>query len=213
MLTFREEEDGAAAEPGDPWLSWLLPLRQRLLALTQERGRPLRQRLREVLDLSGAVQRYLEEEREEELPALIAAWQPRDRPAPAAGAGLFPEALGALSRLEVLDEDWPGLLKRAETAPPAPVEEALLERIAVYFLFHYVLKAVNDGDVLGRAEFCVLAVVTVKRLAAVCGLGEALRRFSCEIEHSEENMARLLDAFWQSETFSLEHFENELSLA
>ena len=29
----------------------------------------------------------------------------------------------------------------------------------------------------------------------------------------EENMARLLDAFWQSKTFSLERFENELSLA
>ena len=212
MLTFREEEDGAAEEPGDPWLSWLLPLRQRLLALTRERSRPLGQRLWEVLDLSGAVQRYLEEEREEELPALIAAWQPGDRPAPAAGAGLFPEALAALSRLEVLDGDWPALLKQAEKAPPAPVEEALLERVAVYFLFHYVLKAVNDGDVLGRAEFCVLAVVTVERLAAVCGLGEALRRFSCEIEHSEENMARLLDGFWQSETFSLKRFENELSL-
>ena len=90
------------------------------------------------------------------------------------------------------------------------MEETLLERAAVYFLFRYILKSVNDGDVLGRAEFCVLAVLTVERLAAVCGLSEALRRFSCEIEHSEENLERLLEAFWQRETFSLERFQSEL---
>ena len=112
--------------------------------------------------------------------------------------------------LEVLEPDWPGLLKRAETAETAAVEETLLERAAVYFLFRYILKSVNDGDVLGRAEFCVLAVLTVERLAAVCGLSEALRRFSCEIEHSEENLERLLEAFWQRETFSLERFQREL---
>ena len=51
---------------------------------------------------------------------------------------------------------------------------------------------------------CVVAVLiyilkahlTVERLAAVCGLGEALRRFSCEIEHSQENLDRLLEGFW-----------------
>lgn len=31
-----------------------------------------------------------------------------------------------------------------------------LERIAVYFAFRYLLKAVNDGDLLGRAQFCAL---------------------------------------------------------
>ena len=105
--------------------------------------------------------------------------------------------------LEVLEPDWPGLLKRAETAETAAVEETLLERAAVYFLFRYILKSVNDGDVLGRAEFCVLAVLTVERLAAVCGLSEALRRFSCEIEHDEDNLDALLDAFYQGDVVSL----------
>lgn len=149
-------------------------------------------------------------EREEGLPGLVGGWQPGNSTGAVPGPGLFPEALSALLELEVLEPDWPGLLKRAETAETAAVEETLLERAAVYFLFRYILKSVNDGDVLGRAEFCVLAVLTVERLAAVCGLSEALRRFSCEIEHSEENLERLLEAFWQRETFSLERFQSEL---
>lgn len=38
----------------------------------------------------------------------------------------------------------------------APQDPEKLERIAVYFAFRYLLKAVNDGDLLGRAQFCAL---------------------------------------------------------
>ena len=209
-LTFQEREDGAPGEPGDPWLSWLLPLRQRMLALAEDRSRPLKRRLWEVLDLASAVQLCLETEREEDLPGLIGGWQPGNRTGSAAGPGLFPEALSALSDLEVLEPDWPALLKQAAAAETAVVEEALLERTAVYFLFRYILKAVNDGDVLGRAELCVLAVLTTERLAAVCGLSEALRRFSCEIEHDDGNLDALLEAFRWEEALSLPAFLTEL---
>ena len=209
-LTFRETEGRGPEEPGDPWLSWLLPLRQRILDITADRSRPLRRRLAEVLALASAVQLCLDEEREEDRTDLLGDWQPDWSEKAAGGPGLFPEALAYLAELETLEPDWVALVKKAETAAPEPAEEALLERVSVYFLFRYLLKAVNDGDVLGRVQFCVLAVLTVERLAAVCGLSEALRRFSCEIEHSQENLERLLAAFWQSETFSPERFQNEL---
>ncbi len=85
-----------------------------------------------------------------------------------------------------------------------------MERVAVYFAFRYLLKAVNDGDLLGRARLCVLAVLTVERLAAVCGLEEALRRFSCEIEHSEENLEAILDGFRWEETLAPQRLWKEL---
>ena len=164
-----------------------------------------------MLALALEAQLCLDREREEDLAELIAGWQPKWTERATGGPGLFPEALAYLAELETLEPEWTALLKQAEQAAPAPGEEALLERITAYFLFRYPLKAVNDGDVLGRVQFCVLAVLTVERLAAVCGLGEALRRFSCEIEHSQENLDRLLEGFWQSETFALERFWNELS--
>ena len=73
--------------------------------------------------------------------------------------------------------------------------EALLERVGAYFAFRYLLKTVNDGDLLGRAQLCVLMVLTAQRLAGVCGFPEAVRRLSCEIEHSEENLEALRAAF------------------
>lgn len=198
-LRFLEREDGEDGEPGDEWLDWLLPLRDGMLALLADRTLPLRERLRQYLAWAFAVQDCLE--RMEEPLRLLGGWEPWMGPE-AAEAPLFPGALRFLAGLERLEPDWPALLRQAETAPAVPVPEELLERIGAYFTFRYLLKAVNDGDVLGRAQLTVLAVLTVERLAAVCGLPEALRRFSCEIEHSDGNLDALLAAFQREEALS-----------
>lgn len=201
-LTFREVRTAELEEDGDAWLAYLLPLRARMLDLLADRSRPLRRRLGDFLSLAEEAQALLEEEREAQLPALAESWQPSGAGCPAGERLMFPFALRFLRTLEILDGDWPDLLRQAETAPPVPQPEALLERIAVYFAFRYLLKAVNDGDLLSRAQLAVFAVLTVERLAAVCGLSEALRRFSCEIEHSGENLDALLEAFWQEKALS-----------
>lgn len=206
-LTFLEREDDLPGEPGDAWLDWLVPLRERMLALLAERTLPLRQRLRRVLTLAWDVQDGLEAE--EDLTALTEQWQFHEI-CPEAGEPLFPAALRVLAELEPLEEDWPVLLAQAETAPAVPVPEELLERIAVYFAFRYLLKAVNDGDLLGRAQLTVMAVLTVERLAALCGLSEALRRFSCEIEHNDAHLDALLAAFPWEEALSPEGMLREL---
>ena len=211
-LAFCEMVDDEAEEEGDEWLAWLLPLRRRMMVLLTDRRLPLRQRLGNFLDLAYKVQLCLEEERIEDIPALTKDWAPC---APMAAQNeeerLFPEGLRFLTTLEVLEPDWRELLTTAERAIPLQNEDEHLERIASYMAFRYLLKAVNDGDVLSRAELCVFTVLLVERLAAVCGLEEALRRFSCEIEHSGENLELLLEAFLQSETFSFGRFKNELS--
>ena len=103
---------------------------------------------------------------------------------------------------ETLDGDWRELLRRAEEAPPVAVPETLLERLGTYFAFRYLLKAVNDGDLLGQAQFCVLMVLTAQRLTAVCGFWEAVRRLCCEVEHSEENLEALRLAFLRDAALS-----------
>ena len=63
-----------------------------------------------------------------------------------------------------------------------------------------VCGALDDGDIPGRAAFCVLSVLL---LAALCSqtadcslnhLQEWARMYSAEIEYSDENMEALLDA-------------------
>ena len=203
-LTFRTFETEEPEEEGDEWLPHLLPLRRRMLDILPDRRRPLKARLASFLALALSPQGGLDEDCPEELSEIGEAVL-----SPAA-EGLFPGALSVLASLEVLDPDWPVLLKRAETAEPGTVPEELLERIAVYFAFRYLLKAINDGDLLGRAELCVLAVLVIERLTAVCELPEALRRFSCEIEHDDGNLEALLEAFAKGGNLSWNQFLAEL---
>ncbi|MDY3282334.1 flagellin lysine-N-methylase [Dysosmobacter sp.] len=206
-LTFREE--GSMEEPADHDTALLLALRDRLLAVLADRRMPLRRRLERFLTAALAAQDALDTWDEDALSALAAGELPPEPPRVEDGPGLFPDALGLLSGLEILEPDWRELLRQAETAPAAEVPEPLLERIAVYFAFRYLLKAVNDGDLLGQAQLCLLAVLTVERLAPVTGLGEALRRFSCEVEHDDGNLEALLEAFRQ-ETPPLAAFFRQL---
>lgn len=193
-LTFRETETAEPEEPGDPWLTGLVPLRDRMLRELADRTRSLRGRLERLLLLALEAQGLLEVDRAAELAALAEVWEAPPVELPE-GPGIFPRVLEVLSGLEALDGDWRELLRRAETAEAVPVPERLLERVGTYFLFRYPLKAVNDGDLLGRVQLCVLMVLLARRLAAVCGLSEAVRRLCSEIEHSEENLEALQQAF------------------
>lgn len=200
-LTFLETVTEAPEEEGDPWLSRLLPMRMSMIATLQNRDLPLRRRLAEFLALAQEEQKKLDEELEE---PLAEAEGIAEETAP-----FFPGVLRVLASLEILEEDWISLLQAAEATKGVPVPEALLERVAVYASFRYLLKTVNDGDLLSRAKLVVLMTLVAERLAAVCGLSEALRRFSCEIEHSEENLEQLLYAC--GVRFSLQMFFAELT--
>ena len=208
-LTFLTRETAEPAEPGDPWLRGLLPLRERLLRELADRSRPLEKRLETFLLLATEAQVLLDADQAEELPALAAHWKQPETAVPP-GPGLFPYTLEVLAGLEVLDGDWRDLLRSGADALPADVPEALLERLATYFAFRHLLKAVNDGDLLGRAQFCVLMALTARRLAAVCGLKEAVRRLCCELEHSEENLEALRQAFLRDAALSPAAFLRQL---
>ena len=208
-LTFRETKTEELPEEGDPWLEYLLPLRARMLTLLTDRSWPLKRRMEAFLRLAEAAQLLLDTEQVEDLPALAGRWQEQPKQIEA-GEALFPAGLRILAELEPLEEDWRELLKTGETAVLESQPESLLERIAVYFAFRYLLKTVNDGDLRSRAQLCVFAVLAIERLAAVCGLGEALRRFSAEVEHSDENLEALLAAFWQREELSIPGFRRTL---
>lgn len=155
---------------------------------------PLNRRLKEILTLSMDAQPLLDEDRGAELASVAQDWQMKDVAVPT-GAGVFPAALRFLATLEVLEPDWPELLRKSEHTPAAEIPEELLERIAAYFLFRYVLKTVNDGDLVSWTQLCLLCVLAVRRTAAVCGVEEALRRVSAEIEHSAENLDALREVF------------------
>jgi lysine-N-methylase len=204
-LGFKTFETEEPEEEGDSWLECLLPLRKCMMQILSDRSQPLKMRLRRFLLLAVEAQWRIDEELIETLPALAEEWQEESVPVGDVRP-LFPEVLRLLASLEILEEDWKALLLQGEAAVSKEENESLLERIAMYFAFRYLLKCVNDGDLLSRAQFCVLAVLVIDRLAAVCGLSEALRRFSCELEHSDVNLEAIQDMLFRGEALSLQQF-------
>jgi len=179
VLTFVDLETEEPAEEADAWLETLLPMREELLTVLTDRETDFHLRLGRFLLLAEEQQAWLDEE---------------SCPEREAAALTLPEnAMDYLLGLEVLEEDWRDILRQAKTVAASDCDPALLERIAVYFAFRWLLKAVNDGDLLTRAAFVAFSTLAVERLAGVLGLGEALRRYVCEIEHSEENLEALME--------------------
>ena len=84
----------------------------------------------------------------------------------------------------------------------------LAQALGAVFGLSLDLSAV--GEKLLTVVNTLFAVLTIRCLAAVCGPAEALRRFSCEIEHDEENLSALRDGFWAQEELSPAHVYAEL---
>ncbi|WP_369281992.1 flagellin lysine-N-methylase [Oscillibacter sp. GMB15532] len=205
-LMFPRTETDEKGESGDPWLDPLLVVREKLFEVLQDRSLKIGFRLSELLALAAEAQILLDEDEAPSLPALCRAWS---APAPVCqmdGEGIFPRAWEMLSGLEILGDDWRALLCRGREAVPGAVPEALLERIVAYFLFRYALKAVNDGDLLGRVQLALLGGLVVDRAASLLPLDKALRLYCREIEHNEDNIEALLSVFRTEPTLSLSAF-------
>ena len=171
------EDDGNAAElPEDE--AALLALRGELIALTQDRARPIEARLDALLDAVDlaiperdwvAVYRDLEQ--------LDPAWDSH------------------IERLSTLGSR--GSQESLHTFDTA------FEQFCVYLLYRHLPGALEDDDVPGRVAFCVLSTQVLMSLCAAkadCTTADVLdfaRMYSAEIEYSEDNIAALLDALWE----------------
>ena len=158
-----------------------LAAREALLAIAQERTRPLDERMDELLARTGAA-----------LPEK-------------SGAAWFEVYI----KLERLEPDWDICLAALQKAPVLAVPAALelpAEQLLCYFLYRHLAGALDDGGFAARTAFAVLSTRVVAALwqhtaapaeDAPCAAGteafcDLARRYSAEIEYSDENTAALL---------------------
>lgn len=164
------DDDGAEEEPDEEEAA-LLALRDELIAQMQNRAMPFEDRLN----------------------ALSERCRYPDRP--------WHEWRDFLLSLERLDSAWETALNALPDDPPplGPEWDVPFEQLAVYLLFRHLPGALEDGDVQGRARFCVLVTELLRALLAVRseptmeGLVELTRLYSSEIEYSDENVGAILD--------------------
>ena len=171
------EDDGADDEPNDEEAA-LLALRRELIALMQDRARPIEARLDALLD------------------AVNLAIPERDWAAVYRGLERLDPAWDShIERLSTM-----GAKGRPESLHPFATA---FEQFCVYLLYRHLPGALEDDDIPGRVAFCVLSTQVLMALCAAkadCTIADLLdfaRMYSAEIEYSEDNIAALLDALWE----------------
>lgn len=205
----RSPEEGGQA---DPLLFPLLSARETAFALLRTE-QPLSRRLQALLLFGNDLQNALDEADPNclsEISRVYAEGFPLLE-----GVSLPPrraslqKVLECLKDLEVLQEDWPGLLdaaleRLAGGVEPPRAPEGPGGRSTAYFLYRHWLRALNDGDLLTWCELTVLGTVTAGALSPLVegGFPEALRRFCLEVEHSQPNLDALQDSLWHTLTLS-----------
>ena len=166
-------DDGKSVSP-DPDEKALLALRDELFAILRERSLSIAARLDRVLRRCGISGKS----------RPLSEW-----------AALFED-------LECLDASWrdrlPLLRQPEPSLPDDPSLQLPLEQLCAYLLYRHLPGALEDGRLQERAAFAVLTVRVIWTLCAATpsleALADAARQYSAEIEYSDENLARLLDA-------------------
>lgn len=119
-----------------------------------------------------------------------------------------------IGELEPIDEGWTEYYNEmAEISDKLTEKEfsseviGYLRNIAVYFIWRYFLKGVFDGEIYSRVMLAVMSTAVIGRFyqcevfkGSTLTLGlcaDTAKLFSKELEYSEENIERLLDAAYE----------------
>ncbi len=116
--------------------------------------------------------------------------------------------------LEILEEEWERDLKAMQGRELAgnktlPKFGKYYERLLIYFVYRHVSIAKNEKNLRARLAFCILSVETIRLLfeenlpdnfvlnekVPPAELIDYARRYSAEIEYSEDNADELIFAF------------------
>ncbi len=109
---------------------------------------------------------------------------------------------GVLSSLEILTDEWRDVLN-TEKIKPDNIDEndIFIKNILSYFVYRYILKAINDGDIISKAEFVIFSLGAIIHFAErniflssqKDALAYTARLYSKEIEHNPDNIEKIMN--------------------
>lgn len=205
-------------------------IRDRSIAILQNRTDDIYDRIKMFLCFVSKAQEIINEGAEDE--NLIELLENLDIDCPNFKSGelkpFIEEVCYLLGELYVLGDEWTEVFSEFKSKLNEEViyefekyrkDNKMLdlwyENIMVYFVFRYFTKGVYDCDVISRAKFAFLGFFAIRGLAAI--RYQNLRKFditdmimvakaySKEVEHSEGNIAYLMEEFLFSEEFDIEN--------
>lgn len=210
-VTFVEEQTDemvSGCNDLDPRLFFsLVSLRKTAYGIAQDRTVDWQSRAARLLSLAEAYQRNLDQHRLSRLDRVIQRYAERRFPS----CTLATPDWTLLDTLEPINDAWKTLWRQTrDFVPTEELETAYRqatapwdhqwEHLLMYFLYRYVLKAVNDRQVLPRVRLAVYSVLWLRRmeLAQFASKGwslelriDLLHRYSRQVEHSADNLQKL----------------------
>lgn len=105
--------------------------------------------------------------------------------------------------------------KMVEFENEHPEVSCYIKNIAIYFVWRYFLKGVYDCDVVCKLKLMYVSCFVIRWLmycywlengtVELCDCVEIVKRFSEEIEYSDENLERFWDGCYELDLFSVEN--------
>lgn len=221
------EEDEEGFEVDSLWLPFLVKLRAMLMEKLQNREKPLRERFREALALTEQAQECMDQEDTEQMDELLEDRNVIPEPEEAADVRRWKQQyenlLDVFLEMEAMDKGWKVRLEKIREKLPQfyeKLEEFAVcehtwayewEHLAVYNIFRYFLKGIDDEDVLSKTRMAAAgcAMIRLLHMDSWMEKGEVTRwdricnikSYSKELEYNLSNLEMLMDAMWEDERF------------
>lgn len=163
---------------------FLSKAREKAFKIVQNRSLPVNERLKQLLDYGIEIQKELD-----------------GYPSPSDDIDFFE----VFNNPELINPQWTEKVKNHQVKPVS--NENFNENIASYFIFRYMLSAVDDYDVLSKIKMAVVGVLVVTYF------GEdswTIHLWSKETEHSQYNMDRYKKLLRTAKCLSVEELKKKL---
>lgn len=183
----------------DEMFGLLMSARKKVFDILQDRSLDIYTRIRLMLDYGDNLQARINDNDFSEFNYI-----PHDR---YSGCKSMKPVFDFIKTLDFIDMNFADCTdKCGETGNATEIQ---LEQIAVYFAYRYMLKSMYDCDVLSKLKFAAMSTAMIDALLLPYGdIYESARRYSVEIEHSEENLEAIYDEFLFNYDFSVDSLIN-----
>lgn len=209
FYSFEDDEEDEEFEDFDYLLfTKLMDAREKMIAMLQNRHWNIMTRMASVLDLAGKMQKALDENEMFRMDEILEqygnmdeildfAQKTQEHPEDGNDYGsLIRKVFRTFYKLEVLKEDWPEYVKKAEftlfgngqsayseqmkafhksvglNSADSETWSCWLEQLMVYFVFTYFCGAVYDGQILAKMQTAVVSTLLIQELAIAKWIGQ-----------------------------------------
>ena len=197
---FKVEESIVGSESeDDEWADELMRIELYLLEILKDQECPIEERMDKIFDLTAAYQEKLNLTGELTASLDLKTVQPKYFMRKINEKEYLSYWFDFYGNLDYMDDKFQTLLHKAikeyKTWTSYCRNDQYIERLLCYFIYRHFIKSYDDDNLTDKIKFAILSTVMIEVVDQYCKeyeipfeIQDIARRYSKEIEYSEENM-------------------------